>query len=104
MANSPIQFQLHAFFAFLLIGIWPFTRLVHVFSAPIGYLTRPYIVYRSRGGRGAGQRRAGQRLTAGHLEEPHGVQKLMRRPIDEAAWCPWVAHVCAGRRRRPRPW
>ncbi len=54
MANSPIQFQLHAFFAFLLIGIWPFTRLVHVFSAPIGYLTRPYIVYRSRGGRGPG--------------------------------------------------
>jgi nitrate reductase gamma subunit len=24
---------------------------VHVFSAPIGYLTRPYIVYRSREGR-----------------------------------------------------
>ena len=54
MANSPIQFQLHAFFAFLLFAIWPFTRLVHVFSAPIGYLTRPYIVYRSRGGRGPG--------------------------------------------------
>ena len=32
----------------LLFAIWPFTRLVHVFSAPIGYLTRPYIVYRSR--------------------------------------------------------
>jgi nitrate reductase gamma subunit len=27
---------------------WPFSRFVHVFSAPIGYLTRPYIVYRSR--------------------------------------------------------
>ncbi|MEO5662868.1 MAG: respiratory nitrate reductase subunit gamma, partial [Nocardioides sp.] len=25
-----------------------FTRLVHVFSAPVGYLTRPYIVYRKR--------------------------------------------------------
>ena len=24
------------------------SRLVHVFSAPLGYLTRPYIVYRSR--------------------------------------------------------
>ena len=34
--------------AFLLFAMWPFTRLVHVFSAPIGYLTRPYIVYRSR--------------------------------------------------------
>lgn len=25
-----------------------FSRLVHVFSMPLGYLTRPYIVYRSR--------------------------------------------------------
>ncbi|MEJ7705131.1 MAG: respiratory nitrate reductase subunit gamma [Geodermatophilaceae bacterium] len=31
-----------------LFALWPFTRLVHVFSAPLGYLTRPYIVYRSR--------------------------------------------------------
>jgi nitrate reductase gamma subunit len=34
--------------AFGLFALWPFTRLVHVFSAPVGYLTRPYIVYRSR--------------------------------------------------------
>ncbi len=27
----------------------PFTRLVHVLSAPLGYIFRPYIVYRSRG-------------------------------------------------------
>ena len=32
----------------LLFALWPFTRLVHVFSAPIGYLWRPYVVYRSR--------------------------------------------------------
>ncbi|MDX5567493.1 respiratory nitrate reductase subunit gamma, partial [Streptomyces sp. ID05-04B] len=24
------------------------TRLVHVWSAPVGYLTRPYLVYRRR--------------------------------------------------------
>ena len=48
MAGAPIGFKLHAFFAFLLFAMWPFTRLVHVFSAPIGYFTRPYIVYRSR--------------------------------------------------------
>jgi nitrate reductase gamma subunit len=36
--------------AWVLFAFWPFTRLVHVFSAPVGYLTRPYIVYRSRGG------------------------------------------------------
>jgi nitrate reductase gamma subunit len=50
----------------LLFAIWPFTRLVHVFSAPVGYFTRPYIVYRSRspqvGNRPAprGWERAGQ--------------------------------------------
>ncbi len=48
MENAPLGFQLHAIFAFLLFAMWPFTRLVHVFSAPIGYFTRPYIVYRSR--------------------------------------------------------
>jgi nitrate reductase gamma subunit len=46
--NAPWGFQLHAMAAWLLFAIWPFTRLVHVFSAPLGYLTRPYIVYRSR--------------------------------------------------------
>lgn len=49
MAHAPFQFQAHALLAFLLLLIWPFTRLVHAFSAPIGYLTRPYIVYRSKG-------------------------------------------------------
>lgn len=49
IANAPFQFQAHAFLAFLLLLIWPFTRLVHVFSAPIDYINRPYIVYRSAG-------------------------------------------------------
>lgn len=48
MAEAPLGFQLHALAAMLLFALWPFTRLVHVFSAPVGYLTRPYIVYRSR--------------------------------------------------------
>ena len=48
MENAPIGFKLHAFSAFLLFAMWPFTRLVHVFSAPVGYFVRPYIVYRSR--------------------------------------------------------
>jgi len=46
---APFGFQLHTMLAWLLFAAWPFTRLVHVFSAPLGYLTRPYIVYRSRG-------------------------------------------------------
>ena len=48
MSEAGLGFQLHALSALLLFAIWPFTRLVHVFSAPLGYLTRPYIVYRSR--------------------------------------------------------
>ena len=57
MAEAPIGFKLHALVAFGLFALWPFTRLVHVFSAPLGYLTRPYIVYRSREESRAGARR-----------------------------------------------
>lgn len=45
---APIGFKLHVLSAWALFAFWPFSRLVHVFSAPLGYLTRPYIVYRSR--------------------------------------------------------
>jgi len=48
MAAAPLGFRLHGLGAMLLFALWPFTRLVHVFSAPVGYLTRPYVVYRSR--------------------------------------------------------
>ncbi|GAA4038926.1 respiratory nitrate reductase subunit gamma [Nonomuraea soli] len=48
MAGAPLLFQLHALSALALFAIWPFTRLVHMLTAPIGYLTRPYVVYRSR--------------------------------------------------------
>ncbi len=45
---APIGFRLHVLAAWTLFAFWPFSRLVHVFSAPVGYVTRPYIVYRSR--------------------------------------------------------
>ncbi|MFF3942969.1 respiratory nitrate reductase subunit gamma [Streptomyces phaeofaciens] len=48
MSEAPVLFQLHALSALLLFAFWPFTRLVHMLTAPLGYLTRPYIVYRSR--------------------------------------------------------
>ncbi|MFE6828438.1 respiratory nitrate reductase subunit gamma [Streptomyces sp. NPDC057690] len=51
MAGAPVLFQLHAASALLLFAFWPFTRLVHMLTAPLGYLTRPYIVYRSRDAR-----------------------------------------------------
>ena len=57
MAGAPWSFQLHGLVAMLLFALWPFTRLVHVFSAPLGYLTRPYIVYRSRDDKTLGSHR-----------------------------------------------
>lgn len=48
MVGTPWTFQAHGLVVLTLIGIWPYTRLVHMFSAPIGYLTRPYIVYRAK--------------------------------------------------------
>ncbi|MEK6441596.1 respiratory nitrate reductase subunit gamma [Pseudonocardia sp. T1-2H] len=50
MAGAGLAFQLHTLIGLLLFTIWPFTRLVHAFTAPLGYLFRPYIVYRSRRG------------------------------------------------------
>ncbi|NBO07787.1 MAG: respiratory nitrate reductase subunit gamma [Actinobacteria bacterium] len=48
MMASPLAFRIHAVAAMSLFIIWPFTRLVHSLSAPVGYLFRPSIVYRSR--------------------------------------------------------
>jgi nitrate reductase gamma subunit len=66
MADAPLGFQLHGLIAFSLFALWPFTRLVHVFSAPLGYVTRPYIVYRSRDDRQLGShapRRGWERMS-----------------------------------------
>jgi nitrate reductase gamma subunit len=48
MSGAPLVFQLHAIGGFLFLALWPFTRLVHVWSAPLAYLWRPYVVYRGR--------------------------------------------------------
>jgi nitrate reductase gamma subunit len=48
MRAAPLSFQVHTLVGMLLFAVWPFTRLVHAFTAPLGYLFRPYIVYRSR--------------------------------------------------------
>lgn len=47
MASAPLSFQIHDFVAFALFGIWPYTRLVHVWSVPLSYIARPYVVYRT---------------------------------------------------------
>ncbi|BBZ32252.1 hypothetical protein MCNF_08570 [Mycolicibacterium confluentis] len=48
MAGAPIYYQVHVLIGLALFCLWPFTRLVHAFSAPFAYLFRPYIVYRTR--------------------------------------------------------
>jgi nitrate reductase gamma subunit len=48
MADAPVSYQLHAAIPWLLYAVWPFSRLVHVWSYPLQYLGRPYILYRSR--------------------------------------------------------
>ncbi|MEV5347977.1 respiratory nitrate reductase subunit gamma [Streptomyces achromogenes] len=49
MAHAPLAYQVHALLGLALFALVPFSRLVHAFTAPLGYLTRPYIVYRSHG-------------------------------------------------------
>lgn len=47
MSGIPFGFKIHIVLAFLLFGIWPFTRLVHIWSLPLEYLSRKYVVYRA---------------------------------------------------------
>lgn len=48
MSNAPVRFHIHVLVGMLVFAMVPFTRLVHAFTAPVHYLFRPYIVYRSR--------------------------------------------------------
>lgn len=45
IATLPWVFKLHAFNAFVLVALFPFTRLVHIFTFPITYLWRSYQVF-----------------------------------------------------------
>ncbi|MFC4048743.1 respiratory nitrate reductase subunit gamma [Actinomadura syzygii] len=49
MNGAPLVYQVHALIGMALFALWPFSRLVHAFAAPLGYVVRPYVVYRSRG-------------------------------------------------------
>jgi nitrate reductase gamma subunit len=41
-------FKIHLFFGMTVFLVFPFTRMVHVWSAPFGYLGRPYQIVRSK--------------------------------------------------------
>jgi nitrate reductase gamma subunit len=48
IAHAPVIYQVHATAAWVILAVWPFSRLVHAWSYPLWYLWRPYIVYRRR--------------------------------------------------------
>ncbi|MDR2219675.1 MAG: respiratory nitrate reductase subunit gamma [Methylobacillus sp.] len=48
LANVDTVFKLHLFFGMTVFLVFPFTRMVHVWSAPFGYLARPYQIVRGK--------------------------------------------------------
>lgn len=44
----PEIYRIHISVAWVFLAVFPFTRFVHAWSAPVQYLTRPYVVYRRR--------------------------------------------------------
>ena len=66
MADAPIGFQLHALVAFGLFALWPFTRLVHVFTRRSATSPGP-TSSTARATTGRGQRRPAPRLGPGRL-------------------------------------
>ena len=68
MKSATWQFQTHIVLGLVLIAVVPFTRLIHAFSAPVHYLFRPYIVYRSHS-----PRDRASTTTKGHGWDPVGT-------------------------------
>ncbi len=48
MQSVPWTYKVHILGALALLGFSPFTRLVHIWSAPVTYLLRRYILFRRR--------------------------------------------------------
>ena len=48
IADAHWIYKSHVFLGMILFFIFPFTRLVHIWSLPLGYLRRPYQVVRKR--------------------------------------------------------
>lgn len=56
-------FQIHVTGVWFLYALWPFSRLVHAFSVPVGYPKRSPIFYRSRSSRPPTESRPEARAT-----------------------------------------
>ncbi len=48
LADAPLLYKIHILAAFTLFGFSPFSRLVHIWSAPVSYIRRAYILFRTR--------------------------------------------------------
>lgn len=48
LVDVALVFKLHITLGLFILFVWPFTRLVHVFSAPVGFVFRPYQIVRKR--------------------------------------------------------
>ncbi|PHS26782.1 MAG: respiratory nitrate reductase subunit gamma [Methylophaga sp.] len=48
LANVDTVFKVHMFFGMTIFLVFPFTRLVHVWSAPFSYAWRPYQIVRTK--------------------------------------------------------
>lgn len=46
MADVPLSFKIHVLSGLGIFALWPFTRLVHIWSVPVSYLSRNNILYR----------------------------------------------------------
>ncbi|NIB42770.1 respiratory nitrate reductase subunit gamma [Pseudomaricurvus alkylphenolicus] len=49
IASVHIIFKLHVFLGMVLFAVFPFSRLVHIWSVPVKYVSRNYQVVRARG-------------------------------------------------------
>jgi len=48
VAKTEAVFRWHLFFGMTLFLLFPFTRLVHIWSLPLGYLGRAYQIVRTK--------------------------------------------------------
>jgi nitrate reductase gamma subunit len=48
MVQVPVRYKVHILSAFSLIGFSPFSRLVHIWSVPLTYVFRRYVIFRRR--------------------------------------------------------
>lgn len=68
VSSLPLVVKLHILNALILVMLIPFTRLIHMFTVPLGYLRRPYQLYVWRR----------PSLTVGEAAEPEAEGKSRR--------------------------